>query len=447
MAAAAGIEIAPGVTRVFEPAEVSRLAGMLDAIGRIDGRVSEHALDADAVRVDQMDLLERLKGAVEAAQSRVIAAFEGSQVERQRAAGVRSDALGRGIGDQVAMACRQPTSQGPRRLGFAKAVVNEMPHTHALLSAGEITSWTATILVRETACLSREDRVAIDSRLCATTAHPETGEIEPAPVLGMSPRRVENAARKLAAELDAEAVVRRAARAERERRVTVRPAPDTMSYVTGLLPVAQGVAVYASLRAGAEASRAAGDQRSVNQLMADLLVERVTGQSSAGAVPVEISLVMTPDSLLGLTDESALLHDGSPVPAGTARELAGRPDAPTWLRRVFTDPVTGVVTSADSRRRLFSPAEKRQIDARDRMCRMPGCESPIGHHDHVVRHTDGGPTRVANGQGLCPGHNLAKEMPGWRSRVVDARDGRHVIEVTTPTGHRYQSRPPSALGP
>jgi hypothetical protein len=258
---------------------------------------------------------------------------------------------------------------------------------------------------------------------------------------------VENAVRKLAAELDVEAVVRRNARAESDRRVTVRAAPDTMSYVTGLLPVAQGVAVFASLRAGAEASRSAGDQRSVSQLMADLLVERVTGQTSAGAVPVEISLVMTPDSLLGLSEEPAVLRDGTPVPASTARELARRPDAPTWLRRVFTDPISGVSTSTDPRRRKFSAAEQREIDVRDRTCRWPGCESPIRHHDHVVGHAGGGPTQVANGQGLCEGHNLAKEIPGWRSRVIDPRPGRHVIEVTTPTGHRYQSRPPSALGP
>jgi hypothetical protein len=156
---------------------------------------------------------------------------------------------------------------------------------------------------------------------------------------------------------------------------------------------------------------------------------------------------MTPETLLGLSDEPAVLRDGTPVPAETARELASRPDAPTWLRRIFTDPISGVVTSTDTRRRQFTAAEKRDIDARDRMCRWPGCESPIGHHDHVVRRADGGPTSVANGQGLCEGHNLAKEVPGWRSRVTDPRPGRHVIEVTTPTGHRYQSRPPSALGP
>ena len=39
----------------------------------------------------------------------------------------------------------------------------------------------------------------------------------------------------------------RAARAEADRTVTIRPAPDTMTYVTALLPVAKGVGVYAAL--------------------------------------------------------------------------------------------------------------------------------------------------------------------------------------------------------
>ena len=72
MVAAAVHEIAPGVTRVFEPAEVRELEGLIAELGRIDGRVGGRALDDDAVRVDQIDLLERLKSAAEAAQSRVI---------------------------------------------------------------------------------------------------------------------------------------------------------------------------------------------------------------------------------------------------------------------------------------------------------------------------------------------------------------------------------------
>jgi hypothetical protein len=181
--------------------------------------------------------------------------------------------------------------------------------------------------------------------------------------------------------------------------------------------------------------------------MADLLVERVTGQSSPDAVPVEICLVMTPDTLLGLSEEPAVLRDGTPLPAPTARELATHPDAPTWLRRLFTDPITGIATAIDPRRRAFTRPQKQLIDARDRTCRLPGCQSPIAHHDHVRRHTDGGPTTTANGQGLCEGHNLAKEAPGWTSHVIDPRPGHHLIEVTTPTGHHYRSSPPSALGP
>jgi hypothetical protein len=44
-----------------------------------------------------------------------------------------------------------------------------------------------------------------------------------------------------------QAVVDRAAKAEEDRTVTIRPAPDTMTYVTALLPVAKGVGVYAAL--------------------------------------------------------------------------------------------------------------------------------------------------------------------------------------------------------
>ncbi len=54
----------------------------------------------------------------------------------------------------------------------------------------------------------------------------------------------------------------RARRAPSERTVTIRPAPDAMTYVTGLLPVAQGVAVHAALTREADSLRAllAGDE-------------------------------------------------------------------------------------------------------------------------------------------------------------------------------------------
>ena len=71
---------------------------------------------------------------------------------------------------------------------------------------------------------------------------------------GMGDARVAAAAKTIAYRLDPQAVVDRAAKAETERTVTIRPAPDTMTYLTALLPVAQGVSAYAALRREAESA-------------------------------------------------------------------------------------------------------------------------------------------------------------------------------------------------
>lgn len=55
--------------------------------------------------------------------------------------------------------------------------------------------------------------------------------------------------KKIAYRLDPKGYVERSAGRAKDRRVTLRPAPETMSNLTGYLPVGQGVAVFASLKA------------------------------------------------------------------------------------------------------------------------------------------------------------------------------------------------------
>ncbi len=436
---------APGVVVVREHPDVVRLQGMLDELAAVTGDPGQVGPMADCHRIEEIRRLEEVKAAAAAAQARVTVAFEASQLARQEAAGVRREQRGRGIGDQVALARGCPASQGSRHLGFAKAMA-EMPHTLALLTRGEVDEWTATLLVRETAALSLEDRTLVDQRLCAMRIDTTTGLVDQPWVLEQTPRRVEGAARALAAELDPQAAVRRAAKATDQRRVTIRPTPDTMTYVTGLLPVAQGVAAWASLRTAARAAKAAGDERTESQLMADLFVQRLTGQPTATAVPAEIQLVMTPDTLLGTSERPARIGD-TVLPAQTARDLAARTDAPRWLRRLFTDPATSVITATDPTRRRFSPADARLLQARDQHCRHPRCDAAITDHDHITRRADGGPTTHSNGQGLCEAHNLVKEIPGWHTHVADPRPGHHTVQITTPTGHTYRSQAPPGLPP
>jgi hypothetical protein len=125
---------------------------------------------SDAERVDVIRALEELKGAATAAQARTITDFDASQCQAQRDAGEPEKRVGRGIGAQVALARRDSPYRGDQYLGFAKAVVREMPHTLGLLTRGVLSEWRATLLVRETGYLTREHRAMIDAELAGPDA-------------------------------------------------------------------------------------------------------------------------------------------------------------------------------------------------------------------------------------------------------------------------------------
>ena len=207
-----------------------------------------------------------MKSAAAAAQAAVTVDFAASQRAEQIAAGVPAGKAGAGVGAQVGLARRDSPFRGGRYLGLAQALTSELPATLAALRVGDISEWRATLVARETACLDPADRRAADAEL--------------GPVLaGLGDREVEAAARAVAYRLDPRAFVDRAKGAVTDRTVTLRPAPDTMSRLGGFLPVAQGVATYTALSTEADRCRAAGDPRSRGQIMADTLVQRVTGQA------------------------------------------------------------------------------------------------------------------------------------------------------------------------
>jgi hypothetical protein len=223
-----------------------------------------------------------------------------------------------------------------------------------------------------------------------------------------------------------------------------------MTYLTGLLPVAQGVALYAALTRQADTLKAGGDTRTRGQIMADTLVERVTGQATAPAVPVEVQLVMTDKTLLGDDHEPARLVGHGPIPAWLARSLLAATGpiadhAKAWVRRLYTSPDTGALVAMDSRRRLFTGQLRQFLLIRDDVCRTPWCDAPIRHLDHPHRATDAGPTTADNSQSLCATCNQAKEAPGWAATA--SRDGpRHTVTTTTPTGHTYTTTAPDPPG-
>ncbi|TQS91701.1 HNH endonuclease [Arthrobacter sp. TS-15] len=453
--------------------------------------------------IQQLRVLEDMKSAISSLQAKIAVAFDLAQRQEQAQQGVPASDQGKGVGAQVALARRESPNRGSRLLGFAKALVVEMPHTLAALRAGLLNEWRATLLVKETACLSVEDRCAVDEELAA-----DTGTFD-----GKGDKAIVAAVKAAAYRRDPRSVVGRASRAAAERTVSLRPAPDTMTYLTALLPVAQGVAVYAALSRAADTARSTGGAGTGGgvgsggvaptrgQVMADTLVERVTG-TPGGFSGINLDLVMTDRTLFQGDSEPARLKGYGIVPAEWGRKLLGlgpkgssgqaEKSAPAecsvpvadvrhagpeltapapvaaapptanslgaiqtsqsaqdqefdvWLRRLYTAPGTGELLATDSKARFFPARLRRFIETRDDTCRTPYCDAPIRHTDHVVPWRSGGKTNLANGAGLCEACNHTKENPGWTTRAVQADV--HTLEIRTPTGHTYQSKAPPLPG-
>ncbi len=400
----------------------------------------------DLADLSEVELVEVLRAAeeekcrLEALQVEVTARLDEVVRRRHAAAGVRAEKQGVGVASQVALARRESPNRGARHLGLAKILVAELPHTLAAMRAGWCTEWRATLVARETACLSLADRRRVDAELMA----------DPATTDGWGDRRLVAAARARAYELDPHAALKRSRRAEGERHVSLRPAPDTMTYLTALLPVAQGVAAYAALTRTADQARVTGDERSRGQVMADALVASLTTPVATssehaepapvpGPAPVAVNLTVSDATLFGGGQAPGWIAGYGPVSAGYARDLVATAleQAQATLRRLYTTS-TGALVAMDSRSRIFPASLGLFIDLRDQSCRTPWCDAPIRHHDHVVPDHAGGPTSAGNGQGLCEACNQAKEAPGFAATTHDG-----VVTTTTPTGHQVRSRAPA----
>ncbi|MBB2986003.1 HNH endonuclease [Terracoccus luteus] len=276
-----------------EKADLASWAAALEFGAHPDPRVGTTSNSADA---------SEASGSGDGASSGRTGADAGGEPERPVSSSRRNTIARGGIAAQVGLARHLSPFKGAEGVRFALTLTQDMPHTLALLEAGVLSERRALSITKEAAVLSPEDRRRLDREL-----HDSMGER----LGGLGDRELQRLVRAVAYRLDPESVLARARKAESERRVTLRPAPDTMAYLSALLPAAEAVAAYAALTGAAASAKAAGDERGKGQVMADTLVDRITGRPTTD----------TTDT----TDESDATSDTNELSA-TGADGAGETD-------------------------------------------------------------------------------------------------------------------------
>ena len=472
------------LTPLSEAATGTLSAGGLDAV--VDRLVVLDETLTDADRTALLASLQRLERAAQAAQLRVMLALdEDRHDQREQASGRASDrgSSAPGVAAQVGAALGCSASAAGFRLGLARVADRELPRLAGLHRRGLVSVDHVRAVAAATIGVGRDDRLTVDEEVAPHAA-------------GWTVRELEARARAIAYELDPGAATAAHDRAVADRHVSGRPVAGAMMRLSALLPLVEGVACLASLGRGAQAAKAAGDARSVSQLRADLLVQRITGEAP-GCMPVEVGVVMSDLTAFGTGDTAAWLPGYGPVPAPVARRLLRGQDerhhgshpengcgdgdghvlrdgdtspgyvpgegvdgddpavlaraADVFLRRLYTHPDTGQLVALDARGRTFDGALRRLIVWRDGTCRAPGCDSPIRHVDHVQAWRDGGPTSASNGVGVCEAHNYAHEAAGHTAHGLQHRpddtgwDPPPAITYRYPDGSQHTTTAPPLI--
>lgn len=143
-------------------------------------------------------------------------------------------------------------------------------------------------------------------------------------------------------------------------------------------------------------------------------------------------------SLLGHSDEPALLEGVGPIDIDTASRLCAT--VPSFTR-LLTDPVSGTILTMDPRQYRVPAALKRWLAIQQVTCDFPGCGRRAAHCDldHTRAWADGGKTTANNLSHRCRTHHTMKHQTKWR---VEKPPGARLAVWTSPTGYSREADPP-----
>ncbi|UUL75882.1 HNH endonuclease [Pseudarthrobacter sp. Fe7] len=317
-----------------------------------------------------------------------------------------------------------------------------LPPAFEALSTGAMSWQHARIVADETEGLTPDAAQALVAHFFDPDA--------PNPARGaapgdLAPARFRARARAWRERHHPESIGKRHAKGAADRRMEYTPDRDGMAWLSLYLPGDTACAIWNRTTATARGLQGPDETRTLTQLRPDIAASLLLGTGNTAAIgkvpaPRADVLVTVPVfSLLGLTDEPAVLDGFGPIPASMARKLIA--DGADSFYRVIVDPRDGAPLEIGRTNYRLTETIKRWIRMRDGKCTFPGCSNrtPDNDTDHLTAWEHGGTTNVSNLAQLCPKHHRLKHNSQW---IPDPATRNEPPGWTSPTGRHYKPEHP-----
>ncbi|MDQ0675770.1 hypothetical protein QFZ36_003331 [Pseudarthrobacter siccitolerans] len=418
-------------------------------------RVADRALDVLAV-------VRRSEAKIAAVKAEAVAVFAAATAVLNGAASSPQEATAqdRSLVAEVGCVLAIGDRAAGALLAESHALTTSLPRCLAALQSGTMSWAHARTMVEQTASLDRAAAAIMEAHFLDADA-PDAAR--GCPVGEMPAYRFKAKARGWRERHHPESLEKRHAKGVADRRVEFWPDSDGMAWVAGYLPAAQASAIRNRLSAIARGMQGPNEPRTMPELCADIFSDGLlnsgaginpgnssksgephspdggegpaSGPSSSG-IRAQVLVTVPVFSLMGLTEEPAVLDGFGPIPPSMARKLLA--EGADSFYRVLVDPRDGAPLEIGRTSYRVGKAMRNWLRLRDGKCPFPGCNNSSldNDADHILAWHQGGTTGVSNLGQPCPKHHKLRHTSGWKPTPATKTEP---PGWTSPTGRHYKS--------